>query len=165
MKHFLLFTTYYLLLIILPSPVFGQSMTEGFKLRRMEGERVRWEVRSDVAYFKENLKTLEGIELRFYPKNKDSFTVEAVEGWLKENDKDEIFLNKNVRVKGYLKADVKCENLLWDSASEVMHTSDRVEIEGGKWHIRGEGLEFSPEGDVITIEKNVTMEIQSYEKF
>jgi hypothetical protein len=40
-----------------------------------------------------------------------------------------------------------------------MHTQDKVEIEGEKWLIKGEGIEFSPSGDIMTIKKDVTMEI------
>ncbi len=114
-------------------------------------------------------KNTQGVKVKFYPKDKDPFTIKAEEGWVKENDtanqnsaggKDEIYLKKNVQVTGYLKSDVKCESLSWDSISEVMYTQDKVEIEGEKWHIKGEGTEFDPSGDVMTIKKDVTMEIK-----
>jgi LPS export ABC transporter protein LptC len=134
-------------------------MTEGFRLKKMEGKTAKWELEADSARFEEGLKTLQGVKVKFYPKNKDSFTIKAEEGLVKENDKDEIYLQNNVEIKGYLKSDVKCESLSWDSVSEIMHTPDKVQIEGEKWNIKGEGMEFNPNGDIINISKNVTMEI------
>lgn len=137
----------------------------------MEGKIIKWELEADSARLEENLKILQGVKIKFYPKDKDPFLIKAEEGWVKENDpadsgitpgvsgKDEIYLKKNVEVNGFLKSDIKCDSLSWDSTSEVMHTQDKVEIEGEKWHIKGEGIEFDPSGDVMTIKKDVTMEI------
>ena len=134
----------------------------------MEGKIIKWELSAKSARIDENLKTLKEIKIKFYPKNKDPFTINADEGWVKENatdtgivasKKDEIYLKNNVQIIGYLKSNVRCESLSWDSISEIMHTEDKVEIEGKKWLIKGEGIEFSPSGDIITINKNVTMEI------
>lgn len=138
--------------------LFAQSKTEGFRLKSMEGTNINWELESDLVNFQEDLKTLEGVKVTFYPKKRDPFTITADEGWVKENEKDEIFLENNVKVKGYLNSDIKCENLEWDSVSEAMHTSEKVEIEGEKWLITGEGMEFAPDGDIININKNVTMQ-------
>ena len=148
-----------LCLILFPSFFFAQSVTEEFRLKKMEGKIIKWELEADSARFDENLKTLQGVKVKFYPKDKDPFIIKAEEGWVKENDKDEIYLKKNVQIIGYLKSDVKCESLSWDYISEVMYTQDKVEIEGKKWHIKGKGIEFTPSGDVMTIKKDVAMEI------
>lgn len=144
--------------------IFAQGMTEGFILKKMEGEKVRWEVEADLARFLENSNELEGIKFKFYPRNKEPFLIEADKGRVKENGRDEIYLKKNVQIKGYLRANVRCEDLYWDSDSGLMRTSKRVEIVGEKWQIKGEGMKFSLDGDVITIEKNVSMEINEKPK-
>ncbi|MBU1766986.1 MAG: LPS export ABC transporter periplasmic protein LptC, partial [Candidatus Omnitrophica bacterium] len=99
------------------------------------------------------------------------FTIKADDGVVKENvlvenltvgeaeKKDEIYLKNNVQIIGYLNSNIKCDSLSWDSISETMHTQDKVEIEAEKWNINGEGIEFSPSGDIMTINKDVTMQI------
>lgn len=151
--------------------IFCQSVTEGFRARKMDGEIIKWELEADSARFEENLKTLKGVKVKFYNKDKEPFTIKADDGVVKENvfwdaplsnkasKRDEIYLEKNVQVIGYLNSTIKCNSLLWDSISEIMHSKDKVEIEGEKWNIKGEGIEFSPSGDIITIKKDVTMEI------
>lgn len=134
----------------------------------MEGETIKWELEADSAIFDENLKTLKGVKVKFYPDDKDPFIIKAENGVVKENipvldstvnKKDEIYLKNDVQVIGYLKSNIKCESLSWDSISEVMHTQDKVEVEAEKWIIKGEGIEFTPSGDIMTINKDVTMEI------
>jgi LPS export ABC transporter protein LptC len=136
----------------------------------MEGEIVKWELEADSARFDENLKTLKGVKVKFYPTNKDPFMIKADDGLVKENvplenstanktSRDEIYLENNVQVIGYLNSNIKCDNLLWDSISEVMRSEDKVTIEGEKWNIKGKGIEFAPSGDTITIKNDVTMEI------
>jgi hypothetical protein len=41
-----------------------------------------------------------------------------------------------------------------------MHTEDKVEIYGKNWLITGRGIEFSSVGDIITVKKDVTMQIK-----
>jgi LPS export ABC transporter protein LptC len=136
----------------------------------MEGKTVKWELEANSARFDENLRTFEKLKMKFYPENKRPFTIEADNGIVKENvplenatankvAKDEIYLKNNVLIIGYVDSTIKCDSLLWDSASEIMRSEDKVEIEGGKWNIKGEGIEFSPDGDIITIKKDVAMEI------
>jgi len=150
----------------------AQSVTEGFSARKMEGQIVKWELEADSARFEENLKTLKGVKVKFYPEDKVPFTIKADDGLVKENipltnatinetvsKKDEIYLQNNVQVIGYLNSTIKCDNLSWDSISEIMRSQDKVEIEAEKWNIKGKGMEFSPSGDTITIKKDVTMEI------
>lgn len=151
--------------------VFAQSVTEGFKAKKMEGEIVKWEIEADSAIFNDNSKTLRAIKVKFYPEGKEPFTVKADNGLVKENipvgdsladkasKKDEIYLENNVQIIGYSNSIIKCRNLSWDSVSEIMRSEDDIEIEGEKWFIQGTGIEFSPSGDVITIKKDVTMEI------
>lgn len=147
--------------------IFCQSITEGFRARKMDGETIKWELEADSARLEENLKTLKGVKVKFYNKDKKPFTIAADNGVVKENvpsdnktlKRDEIYLEKNVQVTGYLNSTIKCDSLSWDSVSEIMHSQDGVEIEGEKWNIKGEGIEFSPHGDIITIKKDVTMEI------
>lgn len=161
------------------SSLFAQSVTEGFRARKMEGEILKWELEADSAKFGENLKTLKGVRVEFYPKDKDPFTIKADDGLVKESvpilnstadpdeniilnktgKKDEIHFKNNVQVIGYLKSTIKCDSLSWDSISEIMHTQDKVEVRGEKWLIKGKGIEFTPSGDVMTIKKDVTMEI------
>lgn len=185
MKRWLLITGYWLLIISIqllitnyqlpthPSfgggqQVFAQSIMEGFRLKKMEGINVKWELEADSARFEDDFKKLKGIKVKFYPDDKDPFTIKAEDGLVKENipisdsaedKKDEIYLENNVRVIGYLSSEIRCKTLNWDSASEIMHTQDKIEIEAEKWHIRGEDAEIFPSKDTITINKNVTMEI------
>ncbi|MBU0534058.1 MAG: LPS export ABC transporter periplasmic protein LptC [Candidatus Omnitrophica bacterium] len=137
----------------------------------MDGEIIKWELEADSAQFDENAKTLKGVKVKFYPQDKDPFTIKADDGVVKENvlvenltvgeaeKKDEIYLKNNVQIIGYLNSNIKCDSLSWDSISETMHTQDKVEIEAEKWNINGEGIEFSPSGDIMTINKDVTMQI------
>ncbi len=129
----------------------------------MDGEIIKWELEADSAQFDENVKTLKGVKVKFYPKDKNSFTIKADDGVVKENvsaeKRDEIYLKNNVQVIGYLNSNIKCDSLSWDSISETMHTQDKVEIEAEKWNIKGEGIEFAPSGDIMTIKKDVTMRI------
>ncbi len=152
--------------------IFCQSVTEGFRARKMDGEIIKWELEADSARFEENFKMLKGVEIKFYPKGKEPFTIKAEDGTVKENvlwdvpttnntsKRDEIYLENNVQVIGYLNSTIKCHSLSWDSISEIMHSQDEVKIEGEKWNIKGEGIEFSSSGgDIIAIKKDVTMEI------
>ena len=160
-----------LCLMFLFSFIFAQSVTKGFRAKKMEGEIVKWELEADSALFDENSKTLKGVKLKLYPEGKDPFIIKADDGLVKENvpetnptvngvkKKDEIYLKNNVQIIGYLNSNIKCDSLSWDSISEIMHTQDKVEIEGEKWNIKGEGIEFSPSGDIMFIKKDVTMEI------
>jgi hypothetical protein len=75
----------------------------------MDGTTIIWEIEADSARFDENIKTLQGVEVKFYPKDRNPFIIKAEEGWVKENDtitdptekkKDEIYLKKNVQVIG-----------------------------------------------------------------
>ena len=137
----------------------------------MDGKIIKWELEADSAQFDENSKTLKGVKVKFYPKDKDSFTIKADDGVVKENvlvdnltvgeaeKRDEIYLKNNVQIIGYLGSNIKCDNLSWDSISETMHTQDKVEIEAEKWNINGEGIEFAPSGDIMIIKKDVTMRI------
>ena len=134
-------------------------MSEGFRLKKMQGKTTEWDMEADRVNITEDIKKLWGVKVIFYPRGKSPFTVKADEGWVKEDDKDEIYLDKNVLIKGHLNSDVKCENLSWDSVSETMHTQSEVEITGEKWDIKGTGMEISPSGDTVTIAKNVKMEL------
>jgi len=158
--------------------IFCQSVTEGFKAKKMEGKIVKWELEADSARFDENLKTLKGVKVKFYPGNREPFTIKADDGLIKENvpvinsassekkparfdakqaGGDEIYMENNVQVIGYLNSTIKCNSLLWDSVSEIIRNEDNVEIEAERWNIKGIGIEFSPSGDIITIKKDVTM--------
>lgn len=110
--------------------IFAQSTLKGLRLKKTEGERIKWEIYANVARLKKNLKELEGVTFQFYPKNKDPFLIKADKGWVRGNEKEEIYLK------------------------------EKVIIEREKWRIKGEKMEFGADGDVITIKKNVTMEIK-----
>ncbi len=137
----------------------------------MEGEVIKWKIEADWARFEENQKILKGVKVQFYPEDKDSFTIKADDGLVKENvsldnptinatgKKDEIYLENNVQIIGYLDANIKCESLLWDSVSETMRSQDKVEVESEKWLIKGKGIEFAPSGDILFIKNDVTMRI------
>ncbi|MBU1631495.1 MAG: hypothetical protein KKH49_06830 [Candidatus Omnitrophica bacterium] len=70
----------------------------------MDGEIIKWELEADSAQFDENAKTLKGVKVKFYPQDKDPFTIKADDGVVKENvlvenltvgeaeKKDEIYL-------------------------------------------------------------------------
>jgi hypothetical protein len=151
--------------------LFAQSVTEGFRAKKMKGEIVKWELEADSAQFDENSKTLKGVKVKFYPEGKDPFTIKADDGLVRENvpatdptvngagKKDEIYLENNVRVIGYLNSTIKCDNLSWDSITEIMRTEDKVEVEAEKWVIRGKGIEFDPLEDIMFFKKDVTMQI------
>ena len=149
--------------------LFAQSVTEGFRAKKMEGEIIKWELEADSASFEENSKKLKGVKVKFYPSDKAPFIIKAADGLVKENipvsdsttgKKDEIYLENNVQVIGYLNSNIRCETLLWDSISEVMSTQEKVEVEAENWLIKGQGMEFIPSREIMTIKKNVTMEIK-----
>ena len=139
--------------------ILAQDIMENFTVQRMDGEKLKWDLQAKIAKFKGKQTELEGVRLKFYPEDKAPFTVEAEKGCVGKN-REEIYLEKNVLIKGYSGTDLRTEDLSWDSTSEVFLTSKNVTVKGKKWIINGEGMRFDPEQDLLIINNGVEMKIQ-----
>ena len=97
-----------LCLILLASSLLAQGSMEKFTLKKMDGEQIQWKLEADSAEFLEHRKVLKGINVNFYSKKRDPFSIEAEQGHVEGSENEEIYLEGNVRLKGYLNA---AENL------------------------------------------------------
>ena len=131
---------------------------ENFSLQRMDGENLRWDLHADIARFKEKQTDLEGVELKFCPEDKAPFTIEAEKGRVGKN-REEVFLENQVLIKGYSGTDLCTEDLSWDSKSNIFLTSKKVIVEKDAWVIRGKGMKFDPEQEILIINGGVEMKI------
>jgi len=138
----------------------AQDVMENFAIQRMHGEKVKWDLQAKIAKFKDKQTELEGVRLKFYPEDKAPFTVEAEKGCVGKN-REEVYLEKNVLIKGYSGTDLRTEDLSWDSTSNTFLTSKDVTVEGRKWTINGKGMRFDPEQDLLIINNGVEMKIQN----
>lgn len=129
-----------------------------FLTETYQGKKV-WEIKADTAQILENEAKLKNIQVKFFLKENNFFTIVADEGKINTLSKNFTVIGK-VIVTLNNKLSLKTDTLNWDSEKEEIYTNSSVEVAKDNFTITGEGLKLLPHVQEAEILHNVKIVIR-----
>lgn len=131
----------------------GPSKIEDIYVKHKEGETIKWELTSDVAYLEEkrNQVDLEGITMDI--KEGDGIEVSGRTGTIYEKDKTIVLKDSVViEMKDYT---MYTDSLTYNGKNKSITTLDNVRLEGKNLLITGRGLYGDVRRERVKVKNNV----------
>lgn len=131
----------------------GPSKIEDIYVKHKEGEIVKWELTSEVAYLEEKRNQVDLEEITMDIKEGDGIKVKSKTGTIFEKDKT-IVLKDSVMIemKDYT---MYTDSLTYNGKNKSITTKDKIRLEGKNLLITGRGLYGDVRRDRVKVKNNV----------